>query len=88
MTRRFRLGLFVCLAGAVGLHVRPCVFTLVMGGPTEACVDQGAPRASLAAAEPEEAQAVRPGPERPGLDAMLAPPTVVGLRTARAKRDE
>jgi hypothetical protein len=24
MTRKFRLGLFVCMAAAVGLHARPC----------------------------------------------------------------
>ncbi|MEM9382101.1 MAG: hypothetical protein AAGB93_19250 [Planctomycetota bacterium] len=83
MTRRFRLGLFVCLAGAVGLHVRPCVLTLVVGGPTEACTEDVAPRAALTAAAPE-----RSSLERPRLDAMLSPPAVVGLRTARAKSSD
>lgn len=83
MTRRFRLGLFVCLAGAVGLHVRPCVLTLVMGGPTEACAEEPAPRAALAAATPAPSALVRPG-----LDAMLDPPAVVGVRTARAKSSD
>lgn len=41
MTRSFRLGLFVCLAAAVGLHLRPCLATLVMGGE-EGCVPPAA----------------------------------------------
>ncbi len=29
MTKRFRLGLFLALAAAVGLHLRPCLWCLV-----------------------------------------------------------
>lgn len=56
MTRRFRLGLFLCLAAAVGLHVRPCALTLAEGeDEASACV-------TLTSATPRQlaAAAVRP----------------------------
>ena len=98
MTRRFRLSLFVCLAAAVGLHVRPCIVTLLHGGAPSA-MDCGAvlelagqiPEASEAPGAPTtpgSPASIRKGiplvTVRPTLAAMLDAPALVGMRTAVA----
>lgn len=56
MTRRFRTTLFIALAAAVGLHLRPCLGCLVTD---EACPE--APEAVITA-----------GAERPAITAMVS----------------
>ena len=56
MTRRFRTTLFIALAAAVGLHLRPCLGCLV--------ADESCPEASEAA--------VVAGAERPSISAMVS----------------
>ena len=89
MTRRFRLSLFVCLAAAVGLHVRPCIVTLLHGGGPSA-MDCGAvlELAGQAPMSPGSTKPLRRGiplvTARPTLAAMLDAPALVGMRTAVA----
>ena len=56
MTRRFRTTLFIALAAAVGLHLRPCLGCLV--------ADESCSEASEAA--------VVAGAERPSISAMVS----------------
>lgn len=73
MTRRFRLSLFVALAGAVGLHLRPCVTCLVgsvfgfdQGADSEVAVQDASTRSAM----------------RPALTSMATGPVLHGERTA------
>ncbi|MEM9800296.1 MAG: hypothetical protein AAGA20_08220 [Planctomycetota bacterium] len=82
MTRTFRLGLFVCLAAAIGLHVQPCVLSLVCDGPSEdravpaVRVERPSPALALVAATPRVADA-----RRPALDALASEPEPVDALT-------
>ena len=52
MTRRFRTTLFIALAAAVGLHLRPCLGCLVADeqpGSARAAVVAGAERPAISA---------------------------------------
>lgn len=89
MTRRFRLSLFICLAAAVGLHVRPCIVTLLHGGAPSpmdcGVVLQFAGQAPESSGSPESLRSGIPLlTVRPALAAMLAEPALVGMRTAVA----
>lgn len=79
MSRRFRMLLFLCLAAATGLHLRPCLGTLRGGAEPEMARpekagDLEAPEAdSLVVAERQE---------RPSLGDLSEGPTLVGLQAA------
>ncbi len=77
MSRRFRMTLFLCLAAATGLHLRPCLWTL-RGGcePAPALEQRDASLPSMVAVE-------RGG--RPSLGGLLAAPTLVGIEAAVAE---
>jgi len=74
MSRRFRMLLFLCLAAATGLHLRPCLGTLRGGVEPEmgGTVQVPGPD-SLVAAERQE---------RPSLGDLSEGPTLVGLQAA------
>ena len=91
MTRRFRLGLFVSLAAAVGLHVRPCLLSLVHG--EERGAETCPPRATLVALHTADdappvwlATGSLSSVQRPALASMCDAPIHVGLRSAVADR--
>ncbi len=74
MSRRFRMLLFLCLAAATGLHLRPCLGTLrsgiepVVPDPVEAASPD-----SLVVADRQQ---------RPSLGELSEGPTLVGLQAA------
>ncbi len=77
MTRRFRMGLFLCLAAATGLHLRPCLWTIKGGCEPE-------PSAPHAAPAPEMTVAQVRG-RRPSLGDLSAGPALVGIQAAVAE---
>jgi hypothetical protein len=74
MSRRFRMLLFLCLAAATGLHLRPCLGTLRRG------IEPGVPD-PVEAASPDSL-VVADRQQRPSLGELSEGPTLVGLQAA------
>ena len=69
MTRQFRIGLFVALAGMVGLHVRPCLVCVADGGAAPEC--SAAPEGEAEVVTQTVAAVAVAGPRvRPALHAL------------------
>ncbi len=71
------MGLFLCLAAATGLHLRPCLWTLRGGCEPESSRGQHTPAPELTVAQ------VRG--HRPSLGDLSGGPTLVGIQAAVAK---
>ncbi len=77
MSRRFRMLLFLCLAAATGLHLRPCLGTLRGGAePQGEEAHEARGPDSLVIAERHE---------RPSLGELSEGPTLFGLQAAVAE---
>ena len=74
MSRRFRMLLFLCLAAATGLHLRPCLGTLRHG------IEPEVPDA--VEANGTDSLVVAERQQRPSLGELSEGPTLVGLQAA------
>jgi len=71
------MGLFLCLAAATGLHLRPCLWTLRGGCEPQPSIVQPVPGLELTVAQ------VRG--RRPSLGDLSGGPTLVGIQAAVAE---